>query len=192
MPQVTIQQSTYERLQRHARPFEDTTPDPVINRALDALEQLSAPPAASGEPVPEPERSVDPNELPSLTHAKVLDASIAGEPIARPKWNLLVDEMLRRAAKRLWTIERLRQVFPVNMVRGCKVDDGYRYLADIDISVQGQDANKACLAAVTGARALGVSLDIGFMWRPKAGAKFPGERARLRVGVSPATKEKHG
>ncbi len=51
------------------------------------------------------------------------------------------------------------------MVKGRKEDEGYSYLSDIDVSVQGQDANAACRTVVTAAQGLGVALDIGFMWR---------------------------
>ena len=36
MENIEINQATFERLQRHAKPFVDT-PDIIINRALDAL-----------------------------------------------------------------------------------------------------------------------------------------------------------
>lgn len=180
MPQITIDSKTYERLQRHAKPFVDT-PDTVINLALDALDQLSGRPAASNGAAAESERQIDPRLLPSLTHTKVLDASIEGELIPKPNWNLLLDEILRRAMKQLDSFEDLRKLCPVNMVNGRKGDEGYTYLPDIDVSVQGQDANAACRTVVTAAQGLGIALDIGFMWRPKEGAAHPGERARIRI-----------
>jgi hypothetical protein len=91
VPQITIESETYERLQRHAKPFVDT-PDTVINLALDALDQLSGRPAASNGTAAEPERPIDPRLLPSLTHTKVLDASIGGELIPKANWNLLLDD----------------------------------------------------------------------------------------------------
>jgi hypothetical protein len=180
MPQITVDVTTYKRLQRHAKPFVDT-PDSVINLALDALDQLSGRPAASNGPSIESERRIDPRLLPSLTHTKVLDASIDGELIAKANWNLLLDEILRRAMKRLGRFEDLRKLCPVNIVKGRKGDEGYSYLADIDVSVQGQDANAACRTVVTAAQGLGIELDIGFMWRPKEGAAHPGERARIKI-----------
>lgn len=49
------------------------------------------------------------------------------------------------------------------MVKGRKDDEGYSHLADIDISVQGQDANSACRAIVVAAQGLGIGLDLVFM-----------------------------
>jgi len=180
MPEVTIQESTFERLQRHAKPLVDTI-DTVMNRALDALEQTAGEPAPGGGHGTEPERRIDPRMLPNLKHTKVLDASIEGKPVAKPNWNMLLDEMLRRAMKRVGNFEKLRQLCPVNMVKGRKEDEGFSYLRDIDVSVQGQDANGACRAIVTAAQGLGIALDIGFMWRHKEGAAHPGERARLQL-----------
>jgi hypothetical protein len=179
MPQILVQDQTFERLQRNAKPFVDT-PDTVINRALDVLEQLAVgAPAKEGHTFPE--RLIDPRVMPNLTHTKVLDALIDGEAITKANWNSLLDEMLRRAMKRVTSFEELRQLCPVNIVKGRKEDEGYGYLSDIDISVQGQDANGACRALVTAAQGVGVSLDITFMWRSKDSAAFPGERARLSV-----------
>lgn len=74
-----------------------------------------------------------------------------------------------------------RLLSPVNIVKGKKTNEGYRDLPDIDISVQGQDANSACHGIVTAAQALRIELDLGFIWRHKEGAAFPGERARLHI-----------
>jgi len=179
MPQITIQDQTFERLQRYAKPFVDT-PDTVISQALDALDQLAGTVLNTNSNAGA-ERRIDPRALPNLTHTKVIEASIDGEVIGKANWNSLLDEMLRRAMKRVGTFEKLRRLCPVNMTKGRKEDEGYSYLSDIDISVQGQDANAACRTVVTTAQGLGLALDIGFMWRPKEAAAFPGERARIKV-----------
>lgn len=179
MPDIPVQPETYARLQKHAKPFVDT-PDTVINKALDALEQLGAA-APQNAPAAEGERRIDLRNLPKLTHTKVLDAKIGGDPIAKPNWNMLLDLMLVRTMKSTGNFDRLQRLCPVNMVKGRKEDEGYGYLPEIDISVQGQDANAACRAIVTAAQGLGIGLDIGFMWRPKESAAYPGERARITV-----------
>jgi hypothetical protein len=178
MPSIEIHDSTFERLQRHARPFVDS-PDAVINKALDALEgvdttELKAEPGLA-------ERRIDPRSVPNLTHTKVLQASIGGDVIARPNWNRLLDEVLRRAMRQLGNFEKVRKLCPVNMVQGRKADEGYDYLSDIRISVQGQDANAACRAVIAAAQGLGIEVDIAFMWRLKEGAAHPGEHARILV-----------
>ena len=122
--------------------------------------------------------------MPRLTHTKLLEAAINGERLTKPNWNSLLDEMLRPAVERVGGSEKMHRICPVNMVKGSKEDEGYGYLPEIDISVQGQDANGACRAVVTAAQALGMSLDIGFMWRLKESAAHPGERGRIRISSS--------
>jgi hypothetical protein len=183
MPDISLSQTAFERLQRYASPFVDT-PEAVILRALDALEQTTGKPMSEEIADGSSERGIDPRALPRLTHTKLLDAAIDGERLAKPNWNSLLVEMLRRAMKRVRNFDELHRICPVNMVKGRKEDEGYGYLPEIDISVQGQDANGACRAVVTAAQALGMSLDISFMWRLKESAAYPGERGRIRVSGS--------
>jgi len=184
MSEITIEQATFERLQRHAKPLVDTT-DTVVNRALDALEKVEEPTVTIGGQN-SGERQIDPRILPNLTYTKVLEASIDGKVIKKPNWNLLLDWMLIRAMKQLSDFNKLHKLCPVNMVKGRKEGEGYRYLADIDISVQGLDANTACRTLVGAAQGLGMALEISFMWRLKEKAAHPGERARLQVACTSA------
>ena len=179
MPDVVIEQSTFERLQRHARPLVDTT-DAVVNRALDALEHREGSPAC-GEGTGTAERSIDPRRLPNLTHTRVLNASLDGRSIAKPNWNRLLDRVLVLAKERLGTRGKLMRLCPARIVRGRKEDEGYHYLAEIDVSVQGLNANGACEALVAAVQGLGIALEVGFRWKPREGAAYPGEWARLRV-----------
>lgn len=179
MPDITILQSTFERLQQHAKPLVDTT-DTVVNRALDALEQREGY-VVSRNGLPIPERSIDPGTLPDLKHTKVLSASLAGGQVVKPNWNVLVDRILVHSMEQCGDFGELRKLCPVNLVPGRKEDDGYRYLSEINISVQGLSANDACKALVIAAQSLGIELEITFMWRPKEDAACPGERAYLRL-----------
>ncbi len=190
VPTITLSDLTFGRLQRHAVAFVDT-PDMVINRALDALEQAASPDKAQDA---EPERRIDPRMLPNLRHTKVLSAKIDGEEIARANWNLLVFEMLHRVMKRVGDFDKLRQLCPANIIKGRKEDDGYNYLADLDVSVQGQDANGACRTVVSAAQGLGLALEITFMWRQKEGAAYPGEMGRIHMPgpIHPSAGERPG
>lgn len=179
MPTIPISEESLAILQRYAVPLVDT-----VDTAIKKMDEL----IRSGGSLPTPatiadpsERRIDARDLPRLTHTKLLDASIDGTPVTRPKWNGLLDETVRRAMREVKDFDKLRKICPVNMMKGKKTDEGYNHLADIDVSVQGQDANGACRGIITAAQALGIAVDIGFMWRHKDGAAFPGERARLQV-----------
>lgn len=177
MLNLEIKQSTFKRLQQHAKPLVDTT-DSVVNRALDALDHNNriATPAVDSSI---DERQIDPKRLPDLTHTKVLDALLGGERIDKPNWNYLVDQILILAMKQFQNINELRKTCAVNMVQGRKKNEGFRYVSEIDVSVQGIPANEACRALVIAAQRLNLELEITFIWRSKEGAAYPGERARL-------------
>lgn len=61
MPVIRISDATYARMQRHAKPFEDT-PESIIAKALDALDMINDEPAAS--PQVEPRKRSDAPKLP--------------------------------------------------------------------------------------------------------------------------------
>ena len=109
MPNVSLQDPTFERLQSHAKPLVETI-DSVINLALDALEQSASPADVLPIDGNAQERRIDLRQLPRLTHTTVLDASIAGTSITRPNWNLLLDELLRLAMKHMGTFDKLQKL----------------------------------------------------------------------------------
>ena len=181
MAQITVEQPTFERLQSHAKPFVDT-PDTVVNRALDALEELASKPV---DPLgAEHEFAggvVDPNQLPDLKYTKVLAASIDEKPVTPANWNSLLRKLLIRAMEHFGSFDNVQRLCAVNMVQGVKDDEGYKYLPEIQVSCQGVPANAAANAAVALAQALGASFRVDFQWRRKEQASRPGQSARLQV-----------
>ena len=175
MPDITIEQATFERLQRHAQPLVDT----VGPCALDAMETGVW--RQPDERFLVVEHEVDPDRLPDVTHTKVLAARLAAADIERPNWNRLLHRVLVLSMGRVADLNELRRLCPADMVCGSKTDEGYTHLPEIDISVQGLSANETCAALTVTARALGIELDVAFMWRAKEGAAHPGERACLKV-----------
>ena len=176
---IEIEQSTFERLQSFAIPLEDTN-DSVLNRALDALERQK-PNTVPVEEITDEEYQIDFRVLPNLKHTKVLEASILGQRVPNPSWNHLLELMIVCGMQRLRSYYKLSQICQIGMVQGREVDKGYRYLAEIDISVQGQNSNSACQAMVAVADQLGIALEVKFIWRDKIDAEHPGMRARLNV-----------
>ena len=75
----------------------------------------------------------------------------------------------------------LKKLVTVNFVEGQKSDEGYRFLSDVGLSVQGQDANGAWKGACHTARQLGRELKAVFIWRDKEGAAFPGITGEFHI-----------
>jgi len=183
MRSIEIQDSTFSRLQALAEPLVDTV-ETVIVRLLDQAESADNIPAAlrrarSDESV----RIIDPASLPNMIHSKVVGASVNGKRPPKINWNSVLNTMLREGMKKSNNFQALYRIAGINMVEGYKTDDGFSYLDGIDISVQGQDSNHACRAAVAIAEEIGVTLDLEVLWRNKPGAAYPGEHGQIRIGL---------
>jgi hypothetical protein len=182
-PSVDLSPATFTRLQAHAVPLVDTI-ESVINRLLDAFETKSgAPVGTGGSAEPSAARQFNPNTPPDLTHTKVLAIEFAGKPLARGEvnWNGLLNAAVRAARAKAKSTAELKKLVVVNLVEGQKSDEGYRFLSDIGISVQGQDANGAWRGACHVAQQLGCELKVTFIWREKEGAAFPGTTGQFHI-----------
>jgi hypothetical protein len=184
-PSVDLTPTTFTRLQGHAVPLVDTI-ESVINRLLDAYE------AKDGTPVPASDdgavsnlRQFNPNTPPALTHTKVLAIEFCGKPLPRSEanWNGLLNAAIRLAKAKAKTSADLKKLVSVNFVEGKKSDEGYRFLSDIGLSVQGQDANGAWKGACHVVQQLGCKLTATFIWRDKDGAAFPGITGQFNIGA---------
>ncbi len=79
------------------------------------------------------------------------------------------------------SFKKLRQVCPDNIVHRKNEDEGYGYLPDINISVQGEESNAACRSVIVLARSLRIEIDTSIIWRPKDKTTFPSERSQLTI-----------
>lgn len=182
-PSVELSATTFTRLQAHAVPLVDNI-ESVINRLIDLYESRDgapAPAAAAGDF--ENVRQFNPSAPPGLTHTKVLAIEFRGRGFDRSQtnWNGLLNAAVREAKAAAKSPAEFKKLVIVNFVAGQKNDEGYRYLPDVGISVQGQDANGAWKAACHIAQQLGYPLTATFVWREKEGAAFPGVTGRFSI-----------
>lgn len=176
-----LREMTKARVAKHAKPFVDTF-DSVINRFIDVYEQTVGAETQNTNSSQGQIREFDPATPPNLTHTKVLSIQLNGTefPPEATTWNALLLEAVRIARKEIQSDEELRSLIAVNFVFGKKENDGYRYLKDADLSVQGQDSNKAWKGTFQIARKLGLTFEVIFAWREKEDSENPGIRGRFR------------
>ena len=74
----------------------------------------------------------------------MLAIEFGGKPLARGEvnWNGLLNVAVREARAKAKSSADLKKLLIVNFVEGEKSNEAYRFLSDIGISVQGQDANQ--------------------------------------------------
>lgn len=179
MPVIRVPDSTYKRLQQRAEPFVDTPAD-VIDRLLDEYEIHRS----IREDVYEAKRNasvrvLDPDTYGELSHTKVLSAQVGDIKVKRPDWAKLVRTVHQIALQRGSSIEALNRITLSNIRKGEHRGDGFHYLPEEDVSIQGMQADKAWRDALHLARHLDVKIEVTFEWRDKEGAAYPGERGKV-------------
>lgn len=176
-PSISISDTTYALLTQLARPLEDT-PDSLIASLAEA--ELRRRSGSSGRvsnaPADLPLR-LEPDRHASLTHARLISASVDGTELHRPKWNGVLDHLHVLASKRLGSFAAVEAASSARLRPGRYEDEGYHYLPEADFSIQGLDANLAWDHSLGLARKLGVPIRVRFEWRRKKGAAHPGKLA---------------
>lgn len=181
MPPFDLPEQLLNRLQHLpiTVPLVDTVPT-VIEKLVDYYEA-----AHKAKPNPPPRgdgvTQSTSDAPPDLTHTKLLSARIAGSSVDRPNWNALLFEMIRRTKSHLQVSNDPGSLIVANFVKGKKEDEGYKYLPEVGLSIQGQDANSAWRAVSHISRKLGLPVDVVFMWRHKREAAYPGETSSLKA-----------
>lgn len=177
--QITIPDRLYESLKRHAIPFVDTTPVEVIERWARYFDErvkipppTAAPSPANLQPNDGP-AEFDPIHPPSLFHTR---ARGAFGPVSFSNWNDLLRIAHVETFKKAQSFDVLRTATHAQIRKGNYSENGYRYLPEIDISLQGVDANHAWLYALRLAQYLQVPVWAAIDWRNNEKAAYP-ERA---------------
>jgi hypothetical protein len=172
MPPVDLSTKTITRLQKLAIPLIDTF-DTVIAKLLDAYETKPK----AGVIIHQSHTSIqafDPAAPPNLAHTTVKSIKFCGK-VLKPSetyWNPLMHAAIRKVAERGIPVEELKSHVLANSIVGQKEDDGYKYLADVGLSVQGQDANGAWKTTYHLASTFSLPVAVTFAWQnnPKATA----------------------
>jgi hypothetical protein len=99
---------------------------------------------------------------------------------AETYWNHLLLAMVR-AAKKGRTTAEVSNLVVCNHVTGKKEDNGYKYLSDVGLSVQGQDANGAWRAIAHLGLALKLPLEVQFSWQDNPKAANPSQSGRFLI-----------
>ncbi len=180
MKTIKINESTYKRLQSIGKTFEDSV-DSVINKLIDSYQQnnregLKIPRGGKNEP---PLRKINPDQLSVLQFSKILSATIDGKPDAT-NWNKLMRNVISASVNK--TNDRnWDHYFKMNIKEGEFNQKNYTYLPDLDITVQGQNAENACKAIRAFAKKAELSIEIKFRWQDIDKASYPGECGILRL-----------
>jgi hypothetical protein len=180
MPQLNISEEVFARMQQHATPLVDDA-NSVLLRALDALDAVSAGSSdGSGQAVRQG------FAVPDLSFTTVQVATVAGALLGASGsyWNSILLAVIRAAAVAGATRDEITGHLLANHIAGKKEDGGYKYVPEVDLSVQGLDANGAWKATDYLANAFKVYVKVQFIWQNNPKAAKPGATGVLVAGRS--------
>ena len=178
MPMIEISDSDFARMKRIAEPFVDT-PKTIVSKLLDHFEARS-----TGTDVKPSKRSehveVYPFEAPPpLVHVKFISGVIGQNSPKTQSWDAMVALCLELCLEYRDDVEWISHQIDLNIVRGKKTDEGYKYLKEKDVSYQRVSAQHAASVIGKCSKLLGEGAYVDFIWRQKEDAYAPGKIAGL-------------
>jgi hypothetical protein len=188
VPQINVSESTLSLLKELADPFVDTSPEAVILKALKSYKTEKTSTASEVFPWTTAQVKTDDNTqmvyaadaAPDLKFTRPIEITLDGEKLGKNLqfWNALLFEIVNRAATKL-PADKLRQAILVNFVEGQNDENGYRFIPNAKLSVQGQASNAAWKAIIHLVKSTGMKIDVVFLWETKDKAANPGKTGRM-------------
>jgi hypothetical protein len=118
-----------------------------------------------------------PDQPPDLSFTKFINATFGTQ--SPTKWSALVRCAVRTALQKNISIGKLKS-FSIPVLEGQKIDEGYRPLPGMNVSVQGVSAGDAWSKALLIAKELNVEITVRFKWPIKDGVAYPGKEGLLQ------------
>ncbi len=181
-PQINVAQSLYDKLKALAEPFVDT-PETVITRCVNFyISSHGAGAPKTTQPGQPSAMSFPADAPPDLTFTRPVAIKLDGVPFEKKDlyWNALMFDIVKRAAGKLKSPDKLKQLILVNYMDGQGPEkQGYRFIPAAELSVQGQDSNAAWKAIMHIVKATGMTIDVTFLWENKDKAAHPGKTGRM-------------
>ncbi len=185
MPVVRISDATLKKLQPLAIPLEDSI-DTLLNRLADAahsgipyeLPVFTVPTAVAQQKTPTC-WDVAPHDNLAYTRIISVDFNGISLPIKGREWNDLAKHIHEAAFQKLGSFNALRLATRAKVQQGKYQQRGFEYLPNIDVSLQGMDANAAWDNSARLAQAIGIPLSVECEWLNDPKAAKPGQKLQL-------------
>jgi hypothetical protein len=120
----------------------------------------------------------------SVAFTKPFEAQVGKLVVQKPNWSNILLAAIRELSFLGFVGKQLEALLEVPSRAQPYQKEGFRYYADLKLSIQGQSASDACEEICRIAVQHGIALRVGFAWRDNHKAIFPGKSARIEIGSS--------
>lgn len=192
MPVVRVNDATFVDLKSVATWLGTETPSLTIDRLVrEKMEQLGLErdDAPEGLVAPEVMNTTSDNgtmefrSAPGLSFTRMLDASVRGQALAKANWSgVLLRVITATKKKNGMDAKALSQELQVPSKPHEYDSEGYKYQAELGISIQGQSAQDAWKEIHRLAEKHRIPVEVRFQWRENDKAQYPGRIGVLRAG----------
>lgn len=122
------------------------------------------------------------NKVPGLSFTRILSAEVDGEALQKPNWAVVLLAAIRALKDKGVSGQQLVRELQVPTKSSAYEEEGFRYHADLEISVQGQSAQDAWKEVSRIADKHHIPVEVTFQWRENEKAQHPGRTGVLRAG----------
>lgn len=186
MPVVRLNDATFADLKSIAAWFGTKTPSETIDRIVkETMEQLGMERDVELETAPAATISsgaIEFQTTPGLAFTKPLSASVNGQSIQNPRWSAILLKMIAQVKAKGVEGDKLVSELSIPARAEQYVEEGFKYYADLGISVQGQSASDAWKEIDRLANKWRIPVLVEFSWRQNPKAQYPGRIGTLRSG----------
>jgi hypothetical protein len=192
MPVVRVNDATFVDLKSVATWLGTETPSQTIDSLVrEKMEQLGLERDDVCEENVEREASgaiADDGEMefrsaPGLSFTRVLDASVSGEALGKANWSGVLLKMITATKKKSgMDAKALSRELQIPSKPFEYSSEGYRYLPELGVSIQGQSAQDAWKEIHRLADKHDIAVEVRFQWRENDKAQYPGKIGVLRSG----------
>lgn len=121
-------------------------------------------------------------KAPGLSFTRILSASVNGGKPEKVNWAGLLIKVIGIVKAKGWSGEKLVNELQINAKTTEYTMDGYKFMPELGISIQGQSAPDAWKEANRLANKFGIPVEVRFQWRDNEKAQHPSKIGVLRAG----------
>ncbi|WP_420433994.1 T4SS efffector SepA family protein [Hyphobacterium sp.] len=184
MPVIRVSDATFVDLKTVAVWLGTSKPGETIQRLVaEKMDELGMERDIDESSEPVSENSLVRNfvKTPGLSFTRVLAASVGGQALERPNWQKLLLNTIRELKGRGFGVDQIVAELQVPSTTKPRSDQGYKYISDLGISIQGQSAPDAWKEVSRLAEKFSIEVYVKFQWRANPKAQHPGEIGEMKI-----------